>query len=281
MAESPLITAESLAALLPASRDVVILDARPDREAYRAGHVAGAVYAGLNTELSAASEPGFDPVRGGRHPLPSIERWAATLGAWGIGPLTRVVVYDALDGSNAATRAWWMHRAAGHERVRVLDGGFHAAVDAGLPMAAGEENGTPRGTYPASAWSLPVFDMGDVDRLRADRGWKLLDVRSEPRYRGETEPIDPVAGHIPGAVNLPFASNSENGRFKSPAALRAMYLDLLGETPPQRLVVHCGSGVTACHTLLALEIAGLPGAALYVGSWSEWCRNPMPVDRSV
>jgi thiosulfate/3-mercaptopyruvate sulfurtransferase len=118
--------------------------------------------------------------------------------------------------------------------------------------------------------------MERVDAVRNDDAWRVLDVRSTERFRGETEPIDPVAGHIPGAINLPFAENLERGRFKSPAVLREEYQTLFGDTPVERVVVHCGSGVTACHTLLALEHAGLGGAALYVGSWSEWCRNDKP-----
>ena len=122
----------------------------------------------------------------------------------------------------------------------------------------------------------PAVDLPRIDALRRDAAWKVLDVRSRERFRGETEPIDPIAGHIPGAVNLPFAENLENGRFKSAQTLRAMYEEVLGGTPPERLIVHCGSGVTACHTLLALEAAGLEGASLYVGSWGEWCRNDLP-----
>ena len=233
---------------------VVLLDARP---------------AILNAHLSTASDPGFDPKRGGRHPLPPIERWTRLLGQWGITPATPVVVYDESDGSNAAARAWWMLRAVGHENVAVLEGGLREAVETARPQ--------PVDPYPADRWLWPAVSLEEVKELRLDPAWKVLDVRSTARFRGETEPIDPVAGHIPGAVNLPFAENMEDGRFKSPAALRAQYEALLGDTPPERLIVHCGSGVTACHTLLALDVAGLTGAALYVGSWSEWCRNDLPI----
>ncbi len=251
----------------------VLIDARPGNDAYAAGHLAGAIHADLNTQLSAPN----DPRVGGRHPLPSLEAWTTRLGAWGITPASDVVIYDDADGSNAAARAWWMLRSVGHERVRVLDGGFRAAVEAGLGVTA--DVSTPKATtpYPAAAWQLPTVDMAFVDRARSDAGWKILDVRSTPRFLGDTEPIDPVAGHIPGAVNLPFADNMRNGVFKSPDELRAQYEALLDGTPPDHLVVHCGSGVTACHTLLALEAAGLAGASLYVGSWSEWCRNEKPL----
>ena len=244
-------------------RGAVLLDAR-SREAYTAGHLAGARNADVDRELSERG----DPARGGRHPLPPLGRWRAQLGAWGIGPATPVVVYDDQVGANAAARAWGMLRSVGHENVAVLDGDLR-----GLPMTTELPRVEPLPPYPAQRWLRPTVDVDEVDALRGDPEWKVLDVRSAPRYRGETEPIDPIAGHIPGALNLPFAENLEGGRFKSPAALREQYQSLLGDTPAERLVVHCGSGVTACHTLLALETAGLHGAALYVGSWSEWCRN--------
>jgi thiosulfate/3-mercaptopyruvate sulfurtransferase len=172
-----------------------------------------------------------------------------------------------------------MLRSIGHETVAVVDGGFGAAVAAGMDVTTAEPLPRPLPIYPASSWQRPRVDMARVDDLRNDPDWRVLDVRSRERFRGETEPIDPVAGHIPGAINLPFADNLEGGRFKSPDALRAQYESLFGAVPSERVVVHCGSGVTACHTLLALDHAGLPGASLYVGSWSEWCRNEKPQAR--
>ncbi|HYC60011.1 MAG TPA: sulfurtransferase [Thermoanaerobaculia bacterium] len=250
----PLITPEELNELLASNADVVVIDARANG--------SGPLHADLETQLSAARDPGADPARGGRHPLPPLERWTKQLGEWGIGPETHVVIYDDQFGANAAARAWWMLRAVGHERVQVVDGrwndGSRRAESPSLQMA-----------YPADRWLRPTIDLLRVDRSDL----KVLDVRSAERYRGETEPIDPIAGHIPGALNLPFAENLDNGRFKAPHALREMYEQLLGDTPIEKLVVHCGSGVTACHTLLALEAAGLDGASLYVGSWSEWCRQ--------
>jgi thiosulfate/3-mercaptopyruvate sulfurtransferase len=247
---------------------VVFLDAR-GREAYAAGHLEGARSADVDFELSARD----DPSRGGRHPLPPLERWLHQLGAWGIGPSTQVVAYDDQLGANAAARAWWMLRAVGHEHVSVLEGGFQAAVAHGLRVTTEAPPIDPLPPYPAERWLRPTVDIDAVNVLRTDPNWKVLDVRSAPRFRGETEPIDPVAGHIPGAVNLPFSENLDGARFRSPEELRARYAALLGDTDPRHLVVHCGSGVTACHTLLALEIAGLEGASLFVGSWSEWCRN--------
>ncbi len=270
----PLISATDLCTRLASVR---LLDARPNPLDYAAGHLPGALAVNLEQELSTASAPGHDPARGGRHPLPPVARFAAQVGAWGIGPETTVVVYDASGGGNAAARLWWMLRALGHARVQVLDGGLAAALEAGLRLTTGPALVRPEAAYPAHRWALPVAEADGVARLRNDPARKLLDVRSAERWRGETEPFDPVAGHIPGSVNLAWNDNlAPDGRFKSPAVLRAQYEALLDGTLPECLTVHCGSGVTACHTLLALEAAGLPGAALYVGSWSEWCRSDRP-----
>jgi thiosulfate/3-mercaptopyruvate sulfurtransferase len=269
----PVVSADALRELLASERDVVLLDARASHAAYDAGHLPGARWASLEQDLSDAAAPGADPARGGRHPLPSLERWSRTLGAWGISPETFVVAYDDQAGANAAARAWWMLRSIGHENAAVLDGGIDAARGAGFELTAAPPRVEGRPPYPPRRWQRPTADIADVDRLRNDPSWRVLDVRSRERFAGETEPIDPIAGHIPGAVNLPFSENLSNDRFKPPEALREMYESLLGDVGPDRLIVHCGSGVTACHTLLALERAGLSGAALYVGSWSEWCRR--------
>lgn len=266
---TPLISADALRSLLASNANVVLLDARA--KDYESGHLRGAQHADLESQLSSARDANADPARGGRHPLPPLDRWLQQLGVWGIGPETHVVIYDDQLGANAAARAWWMLCAVGHERVQVLDG---ALTDFEMTMDVPQVEA--RSAYPATSWQRPTVDVQRVDALRGDRDWKVLDVRSRERFRGETEPIDPIAGHIPGAVNLPFAENLEQGRFKSREALRAMYEALLDGTPAQNLVVHCGSGVTACHTLLALEAAGLEGASLYVGSWGEWCRNDLP-----
>ncbi len=266
-----LISASDLRSQLASVR---LLDARPDPADFAAGHLPEALHADLNRQLSSATEPGHDPARGGRHPLPALPHFAAQVGNWGIGPSTRVVLYDGAGGGNAAARLWWMLRALGHEEVHVLDGGLPEALRAGMTLTSEPTTVIGRAPYPAKSWQLPTVDAEAVETLRKDRDRKLLDVRSRERWRGETEPFDPVAGHIPGSLNLPWNENlGPDGRFKSPEALRALYEPLLDGTPPERLSVHCGSGVTACHTLLALEVAGLPGAALYVGSWSEWCRS--------
>lgn len=252
----------------------MLLDVRQSASAYAEGHLPGAIHADLNAQLSSASDPGFDPAEGGRHPLPPLDRLLRQLGEWGIEPEMQVVLYDDQAGANAATRLWWMLRAVGHEDVSLLDGGVAAATAAGIHLTTDVPTVEPKPPYPASGWALPTVTMADVDLLRQRDEWKVLDVRSRDRFRGDSEPFDPVAGHIPGAVNLPYAENLDhNGRFKSPEALRAQYVELFDGTPPENVVVHCGSGVTACHTLFALELAGLKGASLYVGSWSEWCRN--------
>jgi thiosulfate/3-mercaptopyruvate sulfurtransferase len=241
--------------------------------------VPNAVHADPNVHLSSASEPSFDPAIGGRHPLPSLASWTTLLGAWAVGPETTVVIYDAANGSNAAARMWWMLRAVGHERVRVLDGGLDSALRAGVTLVTEDPPSPPRHpAYPCGSWQRPTVGIAVIEQALQDPSWKVLDVRSRERWRGEVESLDPVAGRIPGTMNLPFAENLEaDGRFKSSAALRERYLALLDGTPPERLVVHCGSGVTACHTLLALDIAKLDGAALYVGSYSEWCRSGRPI----
>lgn len=270
----PLLPPEELAALMG---QIVLLDARLGEALYAKGHLRGARHADLNRDLSTAETLGFDPSKGGRHPLPDLITFARTVGAWGIEAGTRVVVYDSAGGANAAARCWWMFRSLGHTRVQVLDGGLEAALGVGLKLTTDPPKVTPQETYPAARWHLTTVGADIVEKLAQHPGWEVLDVRSPERYRGESEPIDPEAGHIPGAFNLPFSTNlQEDGRFRPKEELREMFDDLLGDLKPDHFVVHCGSGVTACHTLLAMEHAGLPGAALYVGSWSEWCRSTRP-----
>lgn len=278
MSLGPLISVESLVA---SSKTIRLLDARPGAEVFASGHLEGAVHADLNTVLSSASAAHFDPAKGGRHPLPDPRIWAAQLGAWGIDPETRVVAYDGSSGGNAACRLWWMLRAFGHEAVAVLDGGLQAARAGGLDLTRAEATPIPtRPAYPCSSWLRPTADIESIEDRLKDPAWKVLDVRARERWRGEVEQLDPVPGRIPGTVNLPYTENLRpDGRFKPPDVLRRMYLDLLDGTRPENLVVHCGSGVTACHTLVALEVAGLPGASLYVGSYSEWCRSGKPIGR--
>ncbi|WP_334178115.1 sulfurtransferase [Pseudoxanthomonas sp.] len=278
-----LVDAPALSAALPdpALRVVdarfVMLNAAPDagRQAYAESHLPGAVYADLNLDLSDLSKVGE-----GRHPLPDSAAFAHKLGEWGIGPSHQVVVYDAGDGSMAAARLWWLLRLLGHARVAVLDGGLAAWRAAGGQETAGVSTPAPVPPYPSQ------FDVGQrVDapgilaRLGADSGW-LIDARAAERFRGDVEPIDPVAGHVPGALNRPFTQNLRDARFKQVDELRAELSALLGNRSPADTVLMCGSGVTACHLLLAFEHAGLHGARVYPGSWSEWIGDPShPVAR--
>lgn len=280
MAGSPLLDAAALRRLLeaPGGPDPLLrlLDARPGasgRAAYHAGHLPGALHVDLDVDLAVIG----DPADGGRHPLPDPRHFAATVARLGITPGHLVVAYDAAGGANAAARLWWMLRAIGHERAAVLDGGLAAAVAGGIELERTPAPvPAPASPLAVAAWQWPLANAADVAAATADRSGLVLDVRSRERYRGESEPFDPVAGHIPGAASLPFTENLRpDGRFHDPAALRALYLDRFG----QRLshaIVHCGSGVTACHTILALEAAGLARPALYVGSWGEWCRSDRP-----
>lgn len=245
--------------------------------AWRDGHLPGAVRVDLEEDLARRAS---DPAEGGRHPLPPLSEWCERVGQWGIAPATDVVVYDDAGGANAAARAWWMLRAVGHERVAVLDGGLRAAREAGVALVAEESEWAPLGPYPLPVgedWVLPRVTADELDELRTSPDQCVLDVRAPQRYRGESDPFDPNPGHVPGALNLPYAGNlGPDGRFRPRAELRAAFTGVLGSDTAEGAVVYCGSGVTACHTLLALEAAGLPGAALYVGSWSEWGRSERP-----
>lgn len=276
MSTHPLVSPESL----PRIPDPwLLLDCRPGAGTFASGHLSGALHADLDRTLSAACDPDFDPAMGGRHPLPDPSRWSHQLGAWGITPHTLVVAYDNASGGNGAARLWWMLRASGHRRVAVLDGGLKATEEAGLPLTQETTSPIAAPSYPVEGWSLPRVDLAAVDRLREDAAWKLLDVRAPERWRGEVEPFDPLPGRIPGSLNLPWSENLDpRGRFRTPGELRQRYLALLDGTPTDHLVVHCGSGVTACHTLLALDLAELPGASIYMGSYSEWCRSGKPID---
>ncbi|MFI6759617.1 sulfurtransferase [Micromonospora sp. NPDC050417] len=241
------------------------LSGQPGRVDYDAGHLPGAVFADLDAELCGV--PGAD----GRHPLPDPENLQRALRAAGVRAGHPVVVYDGGDGP-AAARAWWTLRWAGHHAVRVLDGGYPAWVAAGQPVT--EEVPTPvPGDVTVRPGGLPVLAAGDAAALAAGDG-VLLDVRAAARYLGETEPVDPVAGHVPGAVNLPTTEHiGADGRLLAADALRSRFAEA-GVAPGVRVGAYCGSGVTAAHTVFALHRAGRTDAALYVGSWSHWLTDP-------
>ncbi|WP_116026378.1 sulfurtransferase [Thermomonospora umbrina] len=265
----PLIDASELAELVLGPEPPTVLDVRwaltgpPGVEAYREGHVPGAVFVDLDRDL--AGPPGPE----GRHPLPDAARFEAAMRAAGVRRDRPVVVYDAAD-STAAARAWWTLRYFGHGRVQVLNGGFRAWAEAGRPVSTDEPRPAP-GDFTALPGSLPALDAEGAASL-ARRG-VLLDARATERYRGEVEPIDPVAGHIPGALTAPTSGNvGADGRFLPAEALRERFAGL-GATDAAEVGAYCGSGVTAAHQVLALALAGVP-AALYVGSWSNWVADP-------
>ncbi len=254
----------------------VILDCRHDlmnpdfgRNAFAEGHLPNAQFANIDTDLSGA-KTGADGVFRGRHPLPERAALLETLRGWGIDDDTQVVAYDAHGGMFAA-RLWWLLRWVGHGAVAVLDGGLPAWHAAGLPLAT-EVAARPRGNIadrPALVRTVSVADV--VDNLASAR-FQVIDARANDRFRGENETIDPVGGHIPGARNRFFKDNLQpDGRFKDAATLQQELAPIVGTAG--KAVMQCGSGVTACHNLLALEVAGMPGAALYPGSWSEWCAD--------
>jgi thiosulfate/3-mercaptopyruvate sulfurtransferase len=238
--------------------------------AYLDGHIQHAVYAHLEHDLSGPAVTGR-----GRHPLPTNAVLTATLGRFGIDCAAQVVAYDAAGGSIAA-RLWWLLRHLGHTQVAVLDGGWTAWLDAGFPVVCGEERNAPRGfqARPDDRWFVGIDQVPSAPLL--------VDSRDPARYRGDHEPIDKMAGHIPGAVNRFWKQNLDySGRFLPAEQLRSAFLDLFKGTPSDQAVFYCGSGVTACHNILAVEHAGLPTPRLYAGSWSEWCSNPgRPIGRT-
>jgi thiosulfate/3-mercaptopyruvate sulfurtransferase len=271
----------------PGPGGLVLLDCRfdlglPDagRQAYAVAHLPGALYADLNDDLAAPVTP-----TSGRHPLPDPETLARRFAAFGIRRDSQVVTYDDANGMFAA-RAWWLLRWLGHRRVAVLDGGYRAWVAAGGAL----ESGAPAvataaadiAAFDSAAFdSTAVVSAADVLAALRDAARTLVDARAPERFRGEVEPIDPVAGHVPGAINHPFTLNlAADGRFLHATELQRRWLERLDGKAPHAVILMCGSGVTACHNALALEVAGLAGAKLYAGSWSEWIRDPArPVAR--
>lgn len=265
---SPVISVEELFRIYR-REEVVIVDASNSPEAhqhYLGSHLEKSFFVDLNKDLAHLG----NPQHGGRHPLPEPQEFAKVLLRLGIHRKSRVIVYDNHFGANAAARFWWMLRAFNHQNVQVLDGGYQAAFQAGFPMTTLVPEAVNATDYTAGFWSLPRVTIQDVRAALGDSNTQIIDVREQSRYNGEFEPIDLVAGHIDGAANIPYKQNLDaSGLFKSAESLRALY----AEYQHQKIIVHCGSGVTACHTLLAFEVAGLEMPALYVGSWSEWSRN--------
>ncbi|MDI2128697.1 sulfurtransferase [Yinghuangia seranimata] len=269
---NPVIDTTELAAALASPNPPVVLDIRwklggpPGHPAYLEGHVPGAHYADMEADLSA--EPGVD----GRHPLPDPDAFTAAMRRFGISTDTDVVTYDGAEGVGAA-RAWWVLRYFGHTRVRVLDGGYRAWQAAGLPVETAEPV-TGTGDFTAKPGGMPLLDAVQAAEYGQADDAVLIDVRAVERFRGETEPVDPVAGHIPGAVNAPEPGtlDDDNLFLLAAAALRARY-EAVGALPGVRVGAYCGSGATAAHAVLAMELAGIE-AALYAPSWSGWITDP-------
>lgn len=255
---------------LKADQYLLIDASAGSKERFDENHLTGALYIDLNSDLADIN----DFAIGGRHPLPTLSHFADTLGKFGIAPNTHVIIYDDKNAGNAAARFWWMLKAIGHEKVQVLNGGFNAAIKAGFATTSEIPKIESKKPYPLSSWQLAMADMNDVEIASKTGNQTIVDVRDANRYAGFNEPIDLIAGHIPNAINIPFTENlDENGSFLAPEILKEKYEQQLAGLKPANVIVHCGSGVTACHMLLAMDYAGLAIPKLYVGSWSEWSRN--------
>lgn len=266
---SPIIQPEEL--LLIDKNDFILFDlSAGSKSRYDEEHLDGAFYLDLNTDLSNIN----DFAVGGRHPLPTFDHFAELLGKYGVTKDTHVIIYDDKNSANAAARFWWMLRSAGHEKVQVLNGGYSAAVKAGFTVNAEVPSAKTSAPYQITEWQLPLAKIDEVEAAGNTGHHVIIDVRDADRFAGLTEPIDLIAGHIPGATNIPLTENLDaNGAFLAPEILNEKYSKALAGYKTENVIVHCGSGVTACHTLLAIDYAGLELPKLYVGSWSEWSRN--------
>ena len=270
---SPIIEVDELMQISE-NQNLRIFDVRTGsnaKENYIKKHLEYSVFVDLNSDLAEID----DPKNGGRHPLPKFEDFIKILGELGIDKNSHIVIYDDKNGANAAARFWWMLRAVGHKNVQVLNGGLQVAQNQNYPLSSVEEY-YPETKYISDYqdWQLPQVWINDVKKASQDSDSMIVDVRESQRFDGIMEPIDLVAGHIPNAQNFPFIDNlDEKGLFKSPEVLRNLYSELFDNYEKSKIIFHCGSGVTACHSLLALDYAGFDIPNLYVGSWSEWSRN--------
>lgn len=262
--------------------NVLIMDVRGGKDAqinYDKEHLEGAIFVDLDAQLSHIKD---DFSNGGRHPLPEIAEFINTLAALGISKESHVVLYDNKNGANAAARMWWMMRSVGHEKVQVLNGGFSEAQKRQFPLSSEAKVISKASvSYKVEQWLWPLANMNEVEEVLGDKNVIIVDVREKERFDGLREPIDLVAGHIPGAVNIPYTKNLDSeGLFLSPDRLSDMYRSEFGEIQSAKIIIHCGSGVTACHTLLALAYAEMDVPKLYVGSWSEWSRNNKRINKT-
>lgn len=267
----PIISPKQLKEL--SAEKLIILDVRTGKDSYQNylnKHLKEARFVDLDKDLAEIVE---DAAYGGRHPLPKIQKFSETVSHLGISEDSHIIIYDDKNGANAAARAWWMLKSFGLKNVQVLDGGIQAAEKEGLEFSSGKETFEKSEIITKEHWLLPVSNLEDVENELINESATIIDVRDSYRYNGESEPIDLVAGHIPGAINIPFSENlDKNGNFLKPEVLKEKYSKLL-ENKHKKLIIHCGSGVTACHTILALAYAGFEIPNLYVGSWSEWSRR--------
>ncbi len=271
---SPIIEVDELLKIYK-NPDVMIFDVSNSRNAkanYETEHIEGAFFIDLNTQLADIKT---DISEGGRHPLPRIETFAKTLTCLGITKNKHIVIYDDKNGSNASARFWWMLKSVGHEKVQVLNGGLNQAKENYFPMSSKIEiSAKDSEPYQVGKWNLPTIAINEVENISQNPNYLVVDVRDKERFEGKNEPIDLIAGHIPGAINVPFTENlDKNGLFLKPDQLKTKYKTLFGEIKTENIIIHCGSGVTACHTLLALDYAEIEIPKLYVGSWSEWSRK--------
>lgn len=269
---SPIISVEDFHNL--DKENLVIIDAGSSDAAFenfQNEHLQGALYIDLNKDLAEIPE---NAKNGGRHPLPSLEKFSALLHRLGISENSYVIVYDDKNAANAAARFWWMLRSAGIENVQVLNGGLQSAKAKGLSLNSRIDEPKIKEELNLKEWKLPLVDINFITEHSENPDFLVIDVREKDRYEGKSEPIDEIAGHIPGAINIPFKENlNEDGTFKDPKILHQKYFEVLKNIPSEKIAIHCGSGVTACHTILALDYAGYAIPNLYVGSWSEWSRN--------
>jgi thiosulfate/3-mercaptopyruvate sulfurtransferase len=270
---TPIIEPQELLNLTRA--DYILFDVSAgSKPRYSAEHLEGALFIDLNNDLAEIR----DFAKGGRHPLPALNDFFEMLGSFGVTSQSHVILYDDKNGANAAARFWWMLRAIGHEKVQVINGGYQAAVEAGYPVSSEIISPKPLEYIGTKEWQLSTATIEEVQVARENPQNIVVDVRDANRFAGLTEPIDLIAGHIPGAINVPFTENLDAaGLFLSPEVLKSNYEKIFKDVKIENVVVHCGSGVTACHTLLALDYAGLGVPKLYVGSWSEWSRNDKPM----
>ena len=270
---SPLINPDELLTLKK-TEQFILIDARAGinaEENYNKEHLKNARYVDLNRDLATVET---NPANGGRHPLPSLEKFSKVLSKLGISPSSHVIIYDDKNGSNAAARFWWMLKAIGHKKVQVLNGGLQEAIKIGFLTSSEVEKIEVVEKYPISEWKLATANIDEVEQARNNDQNIVIDVRDKNRFDGIIEPLDLIAGHIPRAINVPFSENlNEDGFYKSAEELKQKYSEIIGDKNLEDVIVHCGSGVTACHTLLALDYAGIEIPKLYVGSWSEWSRN--------